>query len=350
MNEIKKLLRNGLKENIYTAISICVIHKNKIILKDAVGYNDIQKKIPTDYNTLFDLASLTKIFVATAFMKMVEEKLLNLDTKLSVYLPEYKYNLKKNITFRHLLAHTSGLPSTFDLYTFNEWNKGNEYIEKKLYSTPLDSNLSTQYSCIGYMLLGNLMEKITGERLDQIINRYVSEPLSLKNIVYKPYRLGIKNIAITTLSRPNRGIMIPGVVHDGNAIALHNGISGNAGLFGTAIDIAILGYSFLNSSLLSETSIAEMTSLQNGAAINDRRGLGWKLYSDTIPLWSILSEKSYGHTGYTGTALWVDPNKELVISLLSNAVHYYKFSSDLEKSNKFRNDMIRLIIKCINNI
>ena len=209
---------------------------------------------------------------------------------------------------------------------------------QKLISTALVFKPGTRviYGCPGFIILGYAMERIAGSRLDKVLTQLLFRPLRWKDILYKPGAEFMERIVVTTYERPNRGKITPGTVHDGSAIALNGGISGNAGLFGTADLVSALGELFYNGTFLQQRTIDEMTRLQAQFG-GERRGLGWKLHSnDRSNPARVFSESSFGHTGFTGTLLWVDPKNKLVVTFLTNSVHFYKDKTDAEKFNVFR--------------
>ncbi len=348
MREIEKYIDSGIKKDMFTAASVRVVRNGSVYLEDARGLLD-----PTDpsrktrKDSIFDLASLTKAFVATAFMKLVEDQLASLDQPIVDVVPSFSDGAKKDITFRQLLSHSSGLPASFNLYENGEWNKGKEVVIRKLISAELVYQPGTQmiYSCLGFMLLGYAMEKISGEELDQTLDKLLFKPLNLKDILYKPGDELRDRIVITTDERPNRGRLRPGVVHDGNAIALNGGVSGNAGLFGKAESVSRLGEIFYNKIFLKEQTIDEMTKLQ-AQYEGKKRGLGWQLHSyDDSNSARVFSETSFGHTGFTGTSLWVDPQNRVIVSFLTNSVRFYKQEEDAERFNSFRLGLYEKILK-----
>ncbi len=350
-NKIKSYLSYGIENNLYTACVLEIRKNNKVVFDDCFGVLDprfLDKK--TKIDSLFDLASLTKLFISVLFMKLVEEGKVKLDDKIQSIEPKFIGKNKDSITFKHILSHSSGLPASFNLYEKQEWNKGNEVVLNKLFNTDLAYKPGEQivYSCLGFMLLGHLIEKITNERLDKVLYKKIFKPLNWNNIMFKPNKSLWNNIAITVFERENRGLLDYGTVHDGNAIALNDGISGNAGLFGNANAIANLGQMFLDKTFLKKEIIELM--LQSHAEFNNKkRGLGWQLRSnDESIIMHPFSEKSFGHTGHTGTSLIVDPEKNLVISFLTNSVHFYKNENDINKFKKFRLELYKNILDIIN--
>jgi len=350
MKKLNQILLDGFNGKLYSAAAARVVYKNELVFESAVGVLDPKNpENKTQINTIFDLASLTKIFVATAFMAMAEKGIINVEDYVYKAVPNFIKGKRRDVKFWHLLTHSSGLPASFNLYENKEWNKGRDIVMNKLFKIPLVYTPGSKaiYSCLGYMLLGYAMEKITKMRLDEILSQYLFKPLGWDEIMYNPNPDLRKRIAITTYIRQNRGILLPGVVHDGNAIALYNGIAGNAGLFGTVESVSLLGELFLKPIMFLKDTLCQMTK-KHIAYNNQNRGIGWRLHSNNNDnSGRILSSLSFGHTGFTGTSLWVDPEKKLVITFLTNSVHYYTKAEDAEKINNFRYKFHKKILELI---
>jgi len=292
-------------------------------------------------------------------MTLVEEGRIGLDQRVCAVLPEfvgartitpYPDPLKPGafvevvpashthadagkVTFRHLLAHNSGLPAWLPLWQIGQ-SQGLPLQEShdKMCATALTcafaypTGARVVYSDIGLILLGFAMEKITGKPLNEIVRERVTAPPGLSSVCYGP--LVCHNVAPTEFYA-HQGKRMCGEVHDENAWGL-GGVAGHAGVFGTARDVATLGEMFRRSGapLLHSTTLAEMKRLQaqDGAV---RRGLGFALWSpDPAAASNPLSERALGHTGFTGTSLYVDPLRDLVVACLTNRVYYGRDNAD----------------------
>jgi CubicO group peptidase (beta-lactamase class C family) len=316
---------------------------------------------PATLDSLFDLASVTKLFMATAFMILVDAGQVDLDQPVSEIVPEFhglapvgdfEEPLTGNrlsfgypaqavdrgqVTFRHLLAHTSGLAPWMPLYRLAEpQREALPAICQADFAYPTGARIA--YSDLGFILLGEAIARLSGHPLGQAIQVAVLEPLGLRSTGYNPL-IGSEatgplegpvtcqaHIAATEVSawRQRR---LRGEVDDDNAAAL-GGIAGHAGLFGTAWDLAVFGQMHLNggvydsSRLLQTSTVAEMTREQAAFDIL-RRGLGWELKpSADGSCGRFFSPNSYGHRGFTGTSLWIDPERALLVVCLTNRVHY----------------------------
>ncbi|UCC12993.1 MAG: serine hydrolase [candidate division WOR-3 bacterium] len=286
----------------------------------------IPSPVPMHKTTLFDTASLTKPLVtALAIMELIEERRLDLQDTLSQYLDEFRSTPSAGITIMQLLTHTSGLPAWFPLYTVPQ--------EKRLsfLATCSTGEKEVVYSCLGYILLGILVEKITGYSLEAYCREHLYGPLGLKDTLFNP--AGRDNVAATEFGNEYernmasqvadvsgiawRNYLIQGEVHDGNAFYGFRGIAGNAGLFSTAHDLTVLMRAFLAGDIVRPKTVQFMTTDHTGG--EDKRGAGWVM--DPFP--DIVSHRAFYHTGFTGTMLLCDPIQSLVIIFLTNAVHPY---------------------------
>jgi CubicO group peptidase (beta-lactamase class C family) len=298
-------------------------------------------------DTRFDLASITKLFTATALMRLVEAGALQLDQPVCTVLPEltgtrailpYEDPLTPGewiwlcqagsvnadqITFRHLLTHTSGLPAWRPLYRQSHAQAARQMALTTFFSYPSGSRIL--YSDIGFILLGLAIERLTADRLDRVVHQLILDPLSLHHTGFHPLDPRSDPIPPTAPTEWCRWRQrrIVGEVHDENAARL-GGIAGHAGLFSTAVDLAQFGKRFLHQGqdLLRPESVEQMVHLQAQSG-STRRGLGFALRSCDPEASSYpFSQNAFGHTGFTGTSLWIDPDRSLVVACLSNAVYH----------------------------
>lgn len=388
---------------VFPAAQLEVRAGGEVALSRAYGWLDPDaRQCPTRSDTLFDLASVTKLFVVTAFMALVQEGKAGLDRLVCTVLPAFDgprpiqpYEDPLNpgelvpvdagqpttgqagmvdasqVTFRHLLAHTSGLPAWRPLYREDSAEAAQRLALTTFFSYPTGAR--TIYSDIGLILLGMGIERLTGLRLDEAVRWLVTEPLGMERTRYLPIKGsangrvpqgGYAPSASTGNIVPTefcawRGRRIVGEVHDENAARL-GGIAGHAGLFSTASDVATLGQSYLAriqqagqltqgqpvrlELRLSAATVTEMTRLQAEDGMI-RRGLGFVLWSpDREASGNPLGQRAFGHTGFTGTSLWVDPDRALVIACLTNRVYYGREASGILA---FRVALHRAIIEAI---
>ncbi len=326
--ELKNLLKSGVGK-IYTAAASTIFYNDQILFNEVVGVPDLMTRsdITVDSSYLFDLASLTKIFTTTATLRILYSEGISIDLPVSSVLPEFLNGganrgllRKEMVTFRHLLTHSAGLPSWKAYFkNFRRQDLKKAVISEELIYMPGERIL---YSDLGFMILGWAIERITGESLRQVIFDEVILPLKLGNTGFGPFPC--KRCVATEYCEWRRR-RICGEVHDENAYAL-GGVAGHAGLFSTAFDVAKLGLTWLRGLLGLESFgiprkiVKEAVSVQKQFR-NTRRGLGWALWSPSSPA-RALGERTFGHTGFTGTSLYVDPDRRLVVSLLTNRVYY----------------------------
>ena len=287
------------------------------------GHLDWAPSPVPDATTLWDLASLTKVVgMTSAMMQLVEAGKVDLDAKVQRYLPEWTGPHKELVTVRHLITHQSGLPA------FKQYFKLNVSPDSTLhlfFLTPLDTlpGVRMVYSDIGAILLGKIVERVSGESLDAYLARHVFEPLGMADTRYRPPASLLPRIAPTEKD-PWRGRHLRGEVHDENAAAL-GGVSGHAGLFSTAHDLDRLARVYLNGGTLDGARLASAATIRQFTTVWDSafssRALGWDTPSENSSGGHYLMRPAFGHTGYTGTSLWIAPQHDLYVMLLTNRVN-----------------------------
>lgn len=279
---------------------------------------------PMTEDTLFDAASLTKVVACTpAVMLLVERGQLGLDDRVAKYLPAFTGGGKEDVTIRQLITHTSGLRPDISLKP--DWNGNEAAIQlacaEKLAGKPGEKIV---YSDTGPILLGEIVHRITGQPLDQFLQKEVYGPLGMKDTGFNPPKSKLPRIAPTEVEN---GVPVRGVVHDPRARRM-GGVAGHAGLFFTASDLARYAQMLLNGGELDGVRIFKpetvklMTSVQTPPNIVGRRGIGWDIdtgYSG--PRGELFPLGSYGHTGWTGTSIWIDPFSKSFVIFLSNRNH-----------------------------
>lgn len=337
------LLINEHLNHTFPAAQIEIRFRGEIVYANAFGYLDPESAShPTTQTTKFDFASVSKLFTVAAFMTMVEEKSVALDQRVCDVLPEfsgeheiapYPDPLKpgasveivsttneradaSRVTFRHLLAHNAGLPAWLPLWKIPQREQRRDAALQCSFAYPIGARVV--YSDIGLILLGWAMEKLAAQSLAQIVRARVTAPLGLDSIGYGP--ISPENVAPTEFyAHQNRRMR--GEVHDENAWSL-GGVAGHAGLFGNAHDLASFGEALRTHRLLKPATLQEMTHLQAQDGVV-RHGIGFALWSpDSGAASNPLSEQAFGHLGFTGTSLWIDPTRDLVIACLTNRVYY----------------------------
>ena len=323
---IDELVRVALAEKKMPGCVIVIGRKSGVLFHRAYGQRAlIPAPLPMTESTIFDIASLTKAMVtATLIQKLVERGKLRLDDRVAQYVPEFAANGKLEVTLRQLLVHTSGLPIVNPLSDYAAGPAAGlaHVFDQRLEAAP---GQKYTYSDLGYITLGVLIERVTGERLDQLARREIFQPLGMHETGFLPplrerYRIAPTEVAV---ERPIP--LIHGEVHDPRAWLL-GGVAGNAGVFATADDIGRFGRMLLGEGelegvrILSRASVQEMTrpELLPGAV----RSPGWDVASAySKPRGHYFSPRAYGHGGYTGVSLWIDPELDLFVYFASNRVH-----------------------------
>jgi uncharacterized protein YbbC (DUF1343 family)/CubicO group peptidase (beta-lactamase class C family) len=296
-------------------------HDGKVVHRKAFGSRSLEPvREEMTVDTVFDLASLTKcLATATSVMKLVEDGRIRLGDSVATYLPDFAQNGKKDITIRDLLTHYSGMPPDLDLKS--QWSGREAAYEMAMREKPINPPGSQfVYSDINFEVLGFIVEKITGQPLNEYAAANIYAPLGMKNTRFLPPKEWLPRIAPTQYDEQGR--MLRGVVHDPTARRM-GGVAGHAGLFSTGDDMALFAEDFLSGfKILSRSAIDKMTTPQQPPNATVLRGLGWDIDSPfSTNRGELLPVGSFGHTGFTGTSLWIDPVTDTYIILLTNAVH-----------------------------
>lgn len=348
----EQIITNGLDNNSYPGAVVIAGRHGKIFFSKAYGNKVITPTdLPTDIDTIYDLASLTKIFTATAIMILVERGQLLLSDKVTSFYPRFGRYGKADITIEQLLLHTSGLPSWLALYKTVDSKEAalNEIFYLKPEAKPNEAYI---YSDLGYMLLGFIIEKITQTTVDDFIKKEILLPLKMNNSMYNPPPELKERCAATEYDHVFRKRLIWGEVHDENAYAI-GGASGHAGLFSTASDMARFCQMFLNlgelegARILSPLTVMLMTQNHISYFLGVQRGYGW--YISTSLRGDIFPLGSYGHTGFTGTSIWIDPFTDSFSIILTNRVHPNRDNNTLSTiRSKFHNPLAAAIVDLFN--
>ncbi|MBA3891957.1 MAG: serine hydrolase, partial [Gemmatimonadaceae bacterium] len=293
----------------------------------AAGATAFPAPAPVTESTLFDVASLTKVVATTTAAMILEDRgLLALDSTVGHFLPKFvaRDSMKRAITVRHLLTHQGGLEAYAPLY-LDSLVRGREAYLDRIAERPLRSapGTATVYSDWDMILLQLVVEKVSGSPLEWFFEDHVAQPLGLRETVFRPAPPLLPRTAATAKDS-TRGGILRGVVHDGNAWAL-GGVSGHAGLFSSARDLAAFAHMMLSGGRLGATSLVDPATVARWTAPQvdgSSRALGWDTPSgDRSSAGRHFSQRSFGHTGFTGTSLWIDPEKGVFVVLLTNRVH-----------------------------
>jgi beta-glucosidase-like glycosyl hydrolase len=329
---IDSIVNDGIAHHAYPGCQVLAMKDGKLLYRKAYGHLTYDPASPqVTMNTVYDLASVTKMVSTTlAMMKLVETGKVRLDDPLSRYLPYLKNTDKSKITIRQTLSHMARLKS-FDSYwkTAKDAEDPRESIMAQVVASPLNANAGYEYSDLGFILLGDLVQYVSGQRLDIFVHQHFYSPMGLCHTFYNPTEHGIDSLQIAPTEQDNyyRNRLVQGVVHDQNAYAM-GGISGHAGLFSTADDLARILQMLLDGGIYDGHRYlkAETIALFNTRYYDKqgcRRGLGFDkplLKGSGGSACDEASQKSFGHTGFTGNVVWVDPECNMFYIFLSNRV------------------------------
>lgn len=320
---IDELVAEGLSQGRMPGCVLCVGRRGKIALLKAYGHRQLQPEpLPMTTDTVFDLASITKpVATATAVMLLVERGRLSLADKVVSLIPEFAPHGKDAVTIRDLLIHQSGLLPDNAL---SDYRDGPEVALQRICELTLQHPVGSRfvYSDVNFIVLGECIRRVTGQSVHEFTQQELFGPLGMTETGYLP-REELKARAAPTEQRDGRWMR--GEVHDPRAWAL-GGVAGHAGLFSTAHDLAIYAQMMLNGGrfgerrILSPQTVAAMT--RGYRVSSGLRGLGWDKWTGySINRGDLLSEAAFGHGGFTGTVLWIDPQLDLFFIFLSNRVH-----------------------------
>jgi CubicO group peptidase (beta-lactamase class C family) len=326
---INERMNRAIGENAVTGAVLLIGHDENVIFKKAYGTKTPRAgSEPMTIDTIFDTASLTKILVtAPAVMMLAEQRKLDIDAPLAKIFPAAGKGGHKNITIRQLMTHYSGLTGTVGTYR----KKGRKYIiftakeiMSRIYSAPLEASpgKSFVYSDIGFIILGKIIEKVSGEDLSRFAAARIFAPLGMKDTLYNPGNNLVGRIAASEEQR--KGSYQRGHVQDPLAGKL-SGVTGHAGVFSTAEDLGRFARAMLDGGILDgkrilkPETVAAMVSPQTPPGKEDIRGLGWDIESRySVFKGEYMPLESFGHTGYTGTSMWIDPSTRTYIILLTS--------------------------------
>ncbi|MEI7748673.1 MAG: serine hydrolase domain-containing protein [Chlorobiaceae bacterium] len=344
---LEAAVEQAISDTVFPGATLAVLYKGKVVFHRAFGRMTYSpKSASVDTTTLYDLASLTKAVVTTSIvMQLVERDSLSLQAPVATYFPDFAKNGKGKVTIEQLLNHTSGLRAHtyFSKYCTTPEQLFNAIAADSLLSAP---GTTTLYSDLGFMLLGKIVETITGKSLASNFHERFAVPLGMRSTMFTPPTSLLWRIAPVekdTLWPFNRERP---QVHDQNA-ALLGGIAGHAGLYGTTGDLVLMTAMLMNDGSLNGRVYFRPATLKTFISRrNSPRALGWDLRSPEghSSAGDYFSSSSYGHLGFTGTSIWIDPEKKLAVILLSNRVYP---TSDNIKIRKFRPLLHNTVVQCL---
>ena len=338
-SSIDSLINSGIKNKYYPGAQLLIGNNEKVLYEKCYGkfsYSDSSDTV--DFETLYDLASLTKVIVTTtAIMILYENGRINLDDKVIEYIPEFNNNNKDGITIKNLLLHNSGLIAWIPFF---KTCKTKNDVLNIIYNQSLESPTGSKfiYSDLNFVLLGIIVERVSGMNLSEFSIKRIFEPLEMKNSMYNPDKNIIERIPPTEKDNHWRIKQLKGEVHDETAFLL-DGISGNAGLFSNCRDLYKLTKILVNLgkyygskfnqpielSFIRNDIIEMFTTRFKGLNYENTRCLGWdskpKPTNFPSPCGDLISENCFGHTGYTGTSIWSDKDRNIIVIFLTNRIY-----------------------------
>ena len=322
-DSVRAVLDQARADSAFPGAIAVVGNRDSVLAEYGAGSLDWAPSPRPDDSTLWDMASLTKVVgLTTAMMQLSEAGEVDLDAPVQRYVKEFQGPNKERVTLRHLLTHSSGLPAWRPLYKETDSPAAARALAV---ATALDTlpGIRMVYSDLGAIILGIIVERVSGEPLDAYLARHVFGPLRMTSTTYRPGRDLLPRIAPTEYD-PWRQRHIRGEVHDENAYAL-GGVSGHAGLFSTGHDVARFCRMYLNGGMLDGARIVSGKTIRRFTTVQDstlsNRALGWETPNGTNSAGHLFTRPAFGHTGFTGTSIWVDPSRDLFVILLTNRVN-----------------------------
>ena len=348
IERVRDVVRSAIAEGVTPGASAIVVRRGGVVLQEGFGRATYaQGAAAVTPETIYDLASLTKVVgTTTLVMMLVEQGRLDLDYPVSAYIPEFlerapsaeERTRRQRVTVADLMAHSSGLPAWIQFYLeFDPEARGlpleeaRRMVFERILAAPSDYEWRTDtvYSDNGILLVGEILERVTGKRLDALVEERLFGPLGMEDTGYRPSPDLLPRIAPTE-DNPWRGEVVHGQVHDENTVVLGE-VAAHAGLFSTTGDLAVFVQMLLNGGSMRGERLLEADTISRftrraGLVPGSSRALGWDTPSRSASggpssAGDLFSRDSFGHTGFTGTSIWVDPERELFAVLLTNRVH-----------------------------
>ncbi|MFL5517986.1 MAG: serine hydrolase domain-containing protein [Gemmatimonadales bacterium] len=324
LDDIDSAVRDGIRKGIYPGAVVVIGRRDSVLYARGYGHFtwDPSSPVPTPDSTLWDVASITKVVSTTSVaMRLIEERKLDLEAPVRRYLPRFSGGPKNRVTVRMLLDHTSGLKSYVPFYVKARGSR--KRAIDLLYAQPLVRvpGDSAEYSDLNALFLGLILEKVSGRPLDRLAQQEVFDPLGMSQTMFKPPRSLMRRIVPSGMWR---GKPVPGDVNDQNAVAM-GGVAGHAGLFSTGMDLARYATVWLRSGAGPKGQWVRPETVRRFLSKSARSGsrlLGWdtpEFKPDEPSVFgTLISDAGYGHTGFTGTELWIDPARDLYMVFLTN--------------------------------
>ncbi|MBI3895122.1 MAG: serine hydrolase [Acidobacteria bacterium] len=359
-SNVRYILQSAVEQRAFPGAALAVGHQEgglAILTVGRLSYEEDASAVASD--TLYDLASLTKVVATTAAaMLLVDRGLLMLDYPVAYYLREFVrpfdtaedplWAIRNEATVRHLLAHTSGLPA-YEKFFLRAREKS--HVLEEALALPLEEipGRKTLYSDIGFILLGEILERVAKQSLNLFCEKEIFQPLNMRETRFNPPKHLWDRIAPTEVDETFRKRLIRGEVHDENAWVM-GGVAGHAGLFGTAGDLACFCQMMLHKGRSNGIQAIQPETIREftrpwPASEGAPRGLGWDKPSEPSSCGQYFSPASYGHLGFTGTSLWIDPEKSLFVVLLTNRIHPLRENDAIKSVRPIVHDAVMLALQ-----
>jgi len=362
-SEADVIVSSGISQGAYPGAQLIIGDDEGILFERYYGnYTYDEFSGPVTEESIYDLASVTKVIATTsAIMKLYDAGLIDLNASVSLYLPDFTSNGKDNITVLNLLLHNSGLEAFVPFYTlYNDPSEVLQHINGMSLSYPTGSK--TVYSDLNAILLGKIVEKISGQSLDEYCSVNIFIPLGMRSTCFRPEGSLLELSVPTEFDQYWRMKQLKGEVHD-EAAYLMGGVSGNAGLFSNAKDIYRFMKAMLNEGryynfesgkeeqLFQQATVELFANKFIGLPYNNSRALGWetkplKESKYRIACGEMISENCFGHTGYTGTSIWCDKDRKVIVIFLTNRVYPDRSNNMIRE---IRPDLHNAVISAIDN-
>jgi len=372
LQRIEDVVQEGIQKKAYPGAVVLVARKGQIVYHEAFGYQTYRKSIPITKESIFDLASITKVAASTlAIMKLEEEGKIDLDTPIGKYLPDLLLTDKESLTLREIMTHTAGLRSWIPFYveTVERRRKRNlpssqyyrrtrsesfpiqvtnnlylrkdyiDTIKNTIYCSSISPEKDYVYSDLGFIMIADLIKNVSGMTLEQYVDSIYYRPLELQHIGFNPIKwANLSEVVPTEEDRYFRNQTIRGYVHD-MAAAMFGGVSGNAGLFASAKDLAVVMQMVLQGGVFGGKRYLKTQTVErftNRQLVDNGRAVGF----------DIRDLDTFGHLGFTGTMVWADPQEDLLVVFLSNRT-YPNMTNSLINHYSIRDRIMNIIYNSI---
>jgi len=354
-NNTWDIVNEAIQTELFPGAQVIVVKDGTILAEEYFGKQSFEANSKSiDSNSIYDVASLTKVIATTpVIMKLIKKKLLHLNHNISQFYPEFKGKWKDDVTIKHLLTHSSGLKAYEQYFLDSSIQNYNDIIKDITLNQDLISQPGTKfiYSDLGMILLMDIAQKVTGRKFEDLVQSWLLNPMNMKNTHYNPAPYLHDQIPPTEIDKLFRKSLVKGIVHDENAFIM-GGVSGHAGIFSNVLDIANYAQTMLNYGVYNGTRIFSKKTIRNAIKkqnlpIGSDYALGWDTPSSSgnSSAGDYFSELSYGHLGFTGTSMWIDPKKQLFIILLTNRTYPNRNKEGMHKFRRiFHNSIMEVIL------